>query len=66
MRTIAALYGVFIIAQLSFYMLNKRENRRRDRLAESGVREAMRRPAVGEDNETDKRDLGSGMCCEGV
>ena len=58
MRTIAALYGVFIIAQLSFYTLNRMENKRRDKLAERGVREAIRRPAASEDNETDKKDLG--------
>ncbi len=58
MRTISALYGVFIIAQLTFYSLNKRENARRDRMAEQGVREFVKRPAASEDNETDNKDLG--------
>ena len=58
MRTIAGLYGVFVIAQLTFMGLNWRENRRRDRLAASGVEKAIARPAAAEDNETDKEDLG--------
>lgn len=57
MRTIAALYVVFVLAQLLFLGLCWRENKRRDKLAEQGVKEAMRRPAEAEDNETDKKDL---------
>ena len=58
MRTISALYAVFVIAQLTFYALNRRENRRRDKLAAEGNRAAVARPAEAEDNETDKQDLG--------
>lgn len=57
MRTISALYAVFILAQLTFLGLNWRENRRRDRLAINGDQRAVPRPASGEDNETDKNDL---------
>ncbi|ORX38210.1 pantothenate transporter [Kockovaella imperatae] len=58
MRTIAGLYVVFIIAQLTFMGLNWKENRRRDKLAAGGMERAIHRPAAGEDNETDKEDLG--------
>ena len=58
MHTIAALYVVFIIAQMAFLTLNWRENKRRDKLASEGVEEARARPAEKEDNETDKKDLG--------
>lgn len=54
MRTIAALYGVFIIAQLLFMGMNWKENRRRDKLAAEGVAEAVARPAAAEDNESEK------------
>jgi len=55
MRTIAALYSVFIHRSNGAH---RRENAR-DRLAAQGEREALRgAPAAGEDNETDKKDLG--------
>jgi len=54
MRTIAALYSVFIHRSNGAH---RRENAR-DRLAAQGEREALRgAPAAGEDNETDKKDL---------
>jgi len=58
MRTISALYVIFIFAILAFMIINWRENKRRDKLAAEGVQAAIARPAEHEDNETDKQDLG--------
>ena len=51
------MYCCYIVAQLVYRQLCSRENNRRDRLAASGVAEAMARPAGGEDNTTDIEDL---------
>ena len=51
------MYCCYIVAQLVYRQLCSRENNRRDRLAASGVAEAMARPAGGEDNTTDIENL---------
>jgi len=57
MGTIIGMYCAYLVSMLAYQELCRRENRRRDRLAASGVEAAQPRPAVAEDNTSDIDDL---------
>ena len=58
MRAISVLYAVLIVSIGVGWWIFRRENKRRDSLAASGMSEAIARPAVVETNNTDIEDLG--------
>lgn len=53
----AIVHSIYIVAQLLYWYLCKRENERRDRLVAEGHPDALPRPASEEDNRTDLQDL---------
>ncbi|GAA5927408.1 hypothetical protein JCM10213_003462 [Rhodosporidiobolus nylandii] len=57
MGTILGMYAAYLLSQLLYQELCRRENRRRDRLAAEGVEEAKPRLAAHEDNQSDIDDL---------
>ncbi|WWC86425.1 uncharacterized protein L201_001302 [Kwoniella dendrophila CBS 6074] len=57
MRTIVALYIVYMLTMAAFTLICKLENRRRDRLASEGNESAIAKPGSSFDNESDVKDL---------
>lgn len=52
-----AAISLYILAQMYYWYLCKRENARRDKLAADGHPDAIPQPASAEDNRTDLQDL---------